>query len=250
MIKHKKYIYTIFSIAFIVGIISYFYQPKRDLQRIQSEGIIKIIVPTDSFYGFEYELLQNYLNTIHVKAEIEVEKEFNISIQKLKKGEYDLLLRLIPTTQTLKQELLFTQPIAKTELLLIQNQNNQLKSYYELDNDTLFIEKDSPYLLRLHNLQEEIGLENLNLIEVNKTPQEILEKCINNEIRFTIYDEFTFHLLKGHKLLNAETTISTRHFLAWALAPNCTILKNDIDAWLKTFTNSIEYRDLLRKYYY
>lgn len=250
MIKHKKYIYTIFSIAFIVGIISYFYQPKRDLQRIQSEGIIKIIVPTDSFYGFEYELLQNYLNTIHVKAEIEVEKEFNISIQKLKKGEYDLLLRLIPTTQTLKQKLLFTQPIAKTELLLIQNQNNQLKSYYELENDTIFIEKNSSYLPRIHNFQEEIGLENLNIIEINATPQEILNKLVNNEIRLTIYDEFTFHLLKNNKLLNKEIIISTRHFLAWAIAPNCIALKNDINTWLNSFTNSIEYRDLLRKYYY
>lgn len=250
MIKYKKYIYTIFSIVFVVGIIIYFCQPKHDLQHIKNKGVIKIIVPTDSFYGFEYELLQKYLNTIQVNAKFEIEKEFNVCIQKLKKGECDLMLRLIPTTKTLKQDILFTQPITTTELLLIQNKSNPLKSYYELDNDTLFIEKDSPYLLRLHNLQEEIGLENLNITEVDATPQEIIEKCINNDIRLTIYDEFTFHLLREYRLLNAETSISTRYFLAWALAPNCTTLKNDIDTWLKTFTNSIEYRDLLRKYYY
>ena len=250
MIKPKKYIYTIFSVIFIIGVIGYLLQPKRDLPQIKRQGILKVVVPTDSFYGFEYDLLQSYLRTIDVEAHFEVEKGISSSIEKLKTGECDLLLRLIPTTQTLKDEVLFTQPIAKTRLLLLQNQHNNTRNYNDLENDTIVIEKKSPYLTRLYNLQEEIGLENLNIMEVDATPEEITNLLTNNNINFTIYDEFSFHLLPPNKLINAQTVISTHHFLAWAVAPICTLLKNDIDTWLTQYTNSLSYRDLIRKYYH
>lgn len=250
MIKPKKYIYTIFSVIFIIGVIGYLLQPKRDLPQIKRQGILKVVVPTDSFYGFEYDLLQSYLRTIDVEARFEVEKGISSSIEKLKTGECDFLLRLIPTTQTLKEEVLFTQPIAKTRLLLLQNQHNNTRNYNDLENDTIVIEKKSPYLTRLYNLQEEIGLENLNIREVDATPEEITNLLINNNIKFTIYDEFNFHLLPSNKLINAQTVISTHHFLAWAVAPTCTLLKNDIDTWLTQYTNSLSYRDLIRKYYH
>lgn len=233
-----------------MGVIGYLLQPKRDLPQIKRQGVLNVVIPTDSFYGFEYDLLQSYLRSIDVEAHFEVEKEISLSIEKLKAGECDLLLRLIPTTEVLKKEVLFTQPIAKTRLLLLQNQHNNTRNYNELENDTVVIEKNSPYLTRLCNLQEEIGLENLNIMEVDATPKEIIKLLINNETKLTIYDEFNFHLLPQNKLINAETVISTHHFLAWAVAPTCTLLKHDIDTWLTQYTNSLSYRDLIRKYYH
>ena len=233
-----------------MGIIGYLLQPKRDLPQIKRQGVLNVVIPTDSFYGFEYDLLQSYLRSIDVEAHFEVEKEISLSIEKLKAGECDLLLRLIPTTEVLKKEVLFTQPIAKTRLLLLQNQHNNIRKYNDLENDTVVIEKKSPYLTRLYNLQEEIGLENLNIMEVDATPKEIIKLLINNETKLTIYDEFNFHLLPSNKLINAQTVISTHHFLAWAVAPTCTLLKNDIDTWLTQYTSSLSYRDLIRKYYH
>lgn len=249
MIKQKKYIYTIFSLIFAICFIGLFFQSERDLPQIKSKKILKVIIPSDSANNFEIELLRHYLISIQAEAEFKVEKDFKSSIEKLKNGEYDLLLRLIPTTQQLKQEILFTTPIAKTELLLIQNNNNCIKNYHELENDTIYIEKNSPYLTRLHNLQEEVGLENLNIIQIKKSTKELLNDLIDNNINLTIYDEFNLHLLPQNTFVDAETTISTHHFLAWAIAPNCKLLKQDIDKWIKSFTNSLEYRDLIRKHY-
>ncbi len=249
MIKYKKYIYTLLSVTCIAVGISYYCSQQHDLPHITHREKIRVVT-NDTVRGFEYDLLQHYAQSIDTEIEIVYETDFDAAVQKLNDRKAEMLLRFLPTTTDLQQTLLLTTPIAKTQLLLVQNRDSiVVKNCHELENETIFVEKHSPYLTRLHNIQEEIGLENLVIKQVEATPKELLNQLSNNEIKFTIYDSFSLHLLPKNPALETRK-ISTHHFLDWGVAQSCPMLQNDLNNWLKTFVNSLEYRDLLRKYYH
>ncbi len=249
MIKYKKYIYTLLSVACIAVGVGYYVTQQHDLPQITRRAQIRVVT-TDTVRGFEYELLQLYAQNINAKIKIVHETDFAAALQKLDEHKAEMLLRLLPTTTDLQQTLLLTTPITKTQLLLVQNRDSVfIKNCHELENETIFVEKHSPYLTRLRNIQEEIGLENLVIEQVEATPKELLNQLSNNEINLTVYDSFSLHLLPKNPAL-ATRKISTHHFLAWGVAPSCPALHSDLSSWLETFVNSLEYRELLRKYYH
>ncbi len=249
MIKYKKYIYTLLSVVCIVVGVSYYVTQQHDLPQITHREKIRVVA-TDTAQSFEYELLQLYAQNINAKIEIVQETDFEAAAQKLDERKAEMLLRLLPTTTDLQQKMLLTRSITKTQLLLVQNKNSAtIKNCHELENETIFVEKHSPYLTRLQNIQEEIGLENLVVEEVEATPKELLNQLIDSKIKLTVYDSFSLHLLPKNPALDTRK-ISTHHFLAWGVAESCPALHSDLNRWLETFVNSLEYRELLRKYYH
>lgn len=90
------------------------------------------------------------------------------------KGTYDILANSTVVTTEYKDSLLFTRPIILNKQVLVQrkpekeNDSLYIHSQLELARKTLHLVKNSPAILRIHNLSNEIG-DTIYIKEVENT---------------------------------------------------------------------------------
>lgn len=247
MIKYKRYIYLLLNLL-LVALVLLWYSDYRRAARERASRLM--VVRTADATQFECDMVQCYASA-QGKTIVWIEAEsLSKAVALLTEGNADILLRLMPLTTELKEQLLVSYPIAKTRLLLVQNRANALvRGCQKLDGDTLYIEEQSPYRLRLSNMMEETGLEHLSVVESLLSATQLVDEVAQGNIRMTVYDEFSYHMLTPSPLLDASTYLSAHCLLGWCIAPEAQELKSDMDEWLRAFTSSVEYRDLIRMYY-
>ena len=144
----------------------------RDYPEIEKEGVLRVTTeysPTsyyidgDSILGLQYELCQAIAKVSGLEVQLNLEMSLTKSFQDLESGEIDVIARNIPITTENKELYLFTDPIWLNKQVLVQRTekaNGGIKPIHNqlmLGQKTLYLPKGSPALLRIHNLEEEIG---------------------------------------------------------------------------------------------
>ena len=191
--KSKKIIFlylllllaVLFAMSILYGIIK---GNKRDYKEIHSEGILRIVteynqsgyfVSGDTIQGFQYELCRAISDISGLEVQIFPDMSLAESFSGLKNRKYDLIARNIPVTSEIKENYLFTDPIVYSKQVLVQRTTKAndfiqqergkmqpaeikisipvIRNQLELAGKILYIPENSPALLRIHNLQHEIG---------------------------------------------------------------------------------------------
>lgn len=262
------------AIALAGAVIATYFLPKqqevptpqpRDYAEIAAEGTLRAIteynsisyhVNQDSLSGFHYELVEAFARDHGLQVEVTPEMSFHKRLKALETGQQDLIANGIPATSEWKDSLLLTVPILLNKQVLVQRKASSdadttfIKSLVELAGKTLHTVKDSPTILRIRNLEEEIG-DTIYIKEVEKYGMEqLISMVAHGDIDYAVCEE-TIASAAADSLpqIDISTAISFTQFYAWGVSKQSPVLLDSLNQWLDKYTKTKEYRSLYKKYY-
>ena len=269
----RKYLKYILMGILAVTLSSIFFKKKteaetslpRDYAEIAASGILRAVTEYNSisFYadgdtvsGFHYELLHAFAHSKGLKPEITPEMSFSKRLEGVQKGTYDILANSTEATTEYKDSLLFTRPIILNKQVLVQrkpekeNDSLYIHSQLELARKTLHLVKNSPAILRIHNLSNEIG-DTIYIKEVEKYGQEqLLAMVAHGDIDYAVCDESIAKAsINDFPQLDIETAISFSQFYSWGVSKHSPILLDSLNSWLNDYVKTPAFKLLRKKYY-
>jgi ABC-type amino acid transport substrate-binding protein len=236
----------------------------RSYEEIIRSGVLRAVTEynsisyhaqADSIGGLHYELLQAFAESKGLKTEITPEMSVEKRIEGIQLGIYDLLANNVLISSERKDSLLFTSPILLSRQVLVQrkptemNDQNYINSLLDLAGKTVHVVKESPSILRIHNLSNEIG-DTIYIKEIEKYGQEqLLAMVAAGDIDYAVCDE-SIALTAANDLprLDFETTISFTQFYSWGVNKENTILLDSLNVWLDSYKQTEAFQRLLKKY--
>lgn len=264
--KLLKYIISIIVVSTVIILLFSRKNPEekfypRDYQGIIESGVIKAVTEYNALsyyifkgetYGFDYEVLSAFAKEKGIKLEMTPEMSFEKRIKGVIEGRYDMIALGTATTSQLKDSILFTNPFAIGKQILIQrnDEDNRIDSPLGLAGKTIHIIKDSPALMRINNLMDEIG-DSIYIEEITDYgPEQLLAMVSAGDIDYAVCDERTAKMyMRRFKNLDLNTNISFNQFYSWGVNRNAPILLDSINSWLERYIKTKEYKDLYNEYF-
>lgn len=237
----------------------------RDYAEIAAEKIIRaateynsvsFYVDGDTLSGFHYELIEAFARYHGWEAAIVPEMSFDKRLEGLAQGEFDVIAYSIPATSELKDSLLLTHPIVLNKQVLVQRKATSptdslfVKSQLDLAGKTLNVVKGSPSILRIRNLENEIG-DTIYIKEIDKYGSEQLISLVaHGDIDYAVCDEIIARAVADSlPQIDISTDISFTQFYSWGVSKQSPVLLDSLNAWLGSFSKSGEFKRIYRKYY-
>ena len=140
----------------------------RDLQQIKDSGelVVLTLYSSTSYFiyrgqdmGFQYELSEQFAQSIGVKLRVEVARNVHELIEKLMTGQGDLIAYNLPITKDWKDSLTYCGEEVITHQVIVQRTGGRvqpLNDVTELIGKDIYV-KPGKYYDRLVNLDEELG---------------------------------------------------------------------------------------------
>ena len=250
---------TLFPVYFILSIaaltVGYLFVKKifslRDFKEIKASGVLNVVVEynladyyvsVDEIAGLQYELCQYIRDRSGLHVDIQLENNLDVCIQKLENKTYDAIARSIPITNENKKVLSFTIPITQNKQILIQRKNSEedstlfIRNQIDLANKKVYVPKNSPNILRLQNLSEEIA-EPIFIEEIEDySAEQLIYMVAYKEIDYAVVDK---ELAEKNKLLfpeiDSSIDISFTQFQAWAVRNTSPVLLDSLNVWIADF---------------
>lgn len=237
----------------------------RDYAEIAADGILRaateynsisFFVDGDTVSGFHYELIEAFARDKGIQAQVSPIMSFDQQLKGLEIGKYDVIAYGILGTSELKDSLLLTTPIILSKQVLVQRKATSdddslfIRNQLDLAGRTLHVVKGSPSILRIHNLGDEIG-DTIYVSEIEKYGSEQLIALVaHGDIDYAVCDE-TIAKAAADSLpqLDISTDISFTQFYSWGVSKQSPTLLDSLNAWLTTFRQGKEYKQIYRKYY-
>jgi membrane-bound lytic murein transglycosylase MltF len=279
MISETKYIIKIGkrkSILLIAGILTLclllFFQQKAiqnkeaDLPEILKRGRLTVVTDdsnsgfamhNDSAYGFEYEIIKAFADSLGVELQITRQNDIKKAIESLKNGEYDIVAKFIPNTAESRRGVTLTKPLLKTRQMLVQRKKQDLDSLtgyistqYELGNDTVFLPSNSFHKKRIENLMREIA-DTIFIVELAGISAEAMVALVaEKKIPRTVCAEIlTNRYQKIYPNLDFSLPAGFTQEQCWAVNTHAPHLARMLNNFLADFQGSMAYWELYRKYY-
>ena len=237
----------------------------RDLDDVMDDKTLRVVteyssigyfVEDNQIKGFQYELIKRFADSLGLALDFTVEPDLQKSIGGVNNGSYDLIMRTLPVTLELKKELNFSEPLIKSQLVLVQRinkkdkDNTPIRGAMDLDSITIYVTPNSPYLMRLKHIEEELGIVIFTKSIPDVDTELLMAMVARGEIDYTIADEFTARFSQSfYPELDIDTQMGFKQFQAWGFSKHSPKLQNAVNSWLKEFTQTKAYRDLYRTYY-
>ena len=224
------------------------------LHAVTEYNSISFHVQEDTICGLHYELLHAFAQAKGLKVEITPEMSIEKRLQGIQDGKYDILANNVLISSDRTDSILFTHPILLSRQVLVQrkpqNENDTpIKSLLELAHKTVHIVKDSPYILRIKHLSNEIG-DTIYIQEFERYGQEqLLAMVANGDIDYAICDESIAQAaIQTLPQLDIETPISFTQFYSWGVNKRNTTLLDSLNGWLQTYKQTESFQKLMKKY--
>ena len=273
MKKHKKLLilYILLLAIVLVWMASLWHQKSpqplsiRDYAEIHKEGVLRVITeysPTgyfiegDTIRGFQYELCQAIAEISGLEVQLLLEMNLEKSFIALESQEVDVIARNIPITAENKTDFLFTEPILLNKQVLVQRTEKANEGIKPIRNQlllggmTLYVSKDSPALLRIRNLEHEIG-DTIYVIENDLySDEQLIAMVANRDIDFAVCDQQNAEQMhKQYPEIDIQTDISFTQLQSWATRRNSPALRDSLNVWLKELKERGIYSDIYHRYY-
>lgn len=244
-----------------------------DLEAIQKRGYINALVDNNSIsffiykgrpLGYEYELLSLFANHLNVKLKIHVTSGVNHAIEKLNKGEGDILAFPLTVTKSRKNLVSFTRPHFHSQQVLVQRkpaewrkltldqiEDSLVRNPIELIGKNVHVIAGTSFEQRLDNLSEEIGGDIHILTDTsNAMSESLIQKVALGEIEYTVADRMTARVNAAYyPNLDIRTVLSLPQQIAWAVRKNAPDLTNAIDTWLSEIKKEPTFMVIFNRYF-
>jgi membrane-bound lytic murein transglycosylase MltF len=266
---YRRYIrYAIIFAAIFIGVYllgrrkEVVRQP-RDFSAIKASGVIHVAteynklsfyVDSDTVAGFNYQLIEAFAHDMGLRPDIHLVMSEKERLNGLNNGTYDLVACNLQTTSILKDSLLLTSPIILTRQVLVQRKKGTGKAPYinsqlDLAKKTLNVPQDSPSILRIRNLSNEIG-DTIYVHEIKKYGSEQLMYMVaHGDIDYAVCDEnIARTYAKNLPEIDIHTAISFTQFYSWGTNKKSPVLCNKLNAWLAKYRKTDGYKRMYQKY--
>lgn len=220
----------------------------RDYRQIRDDGFLNVVMEYtesgyrlsgDSIPAIQYDLCKFIADRSRLEVNIFLEKNLEKCIGGLEKGTYDVIARNIPVTIPGREQLSFTIPVTRDKLVLIQRKTDKgvaIRNQIDLSGKTIHVLRNSPAILRLKNLGEEIG-EEIHIREIdNHTREQLLHLVAYEEIDYAVIDR---EVAEANRPLFPEidfqTEISFTQLHAWAVRKETPVLLDSLNIWIREY---------------
>ncbi|NDV59696.1 transporter substrate-binding domain-containing protein [Bacteroides sp. 519] len=237
----------------------------RDYNEILSSDTLNVVTEynsisfyadSDSISGFHYELVKAFARNKGLFLNIVPEMSFEKRLHGLNNGKYDIIAYGIPLTNEWKDSLSLTTPITLSKQILVQRKPEfdstftHIQSQINLANKTVYVEKGSPSILRIRNLEAEIA-DTIYINEIDKYgPEQIMAMVAHADIDYAVVDEHIAQAsIDSFPQLDITTGISFTQFYSWGVNKKSPILLDSLNCWLTNFLQEDEYTKLKTKYF-
>jgi len=226
-------------------------------------GSVSYLIYRGETIGYQYELLKEFTEYLGVELELVIEKSLDKSLEMLEDGEIDLIAMGLTVTNKRKETLLFTDPIMTSEQVLVQRlpdgyqkmktrdeiESHLLRNQIDLADKTVYVQKGTVFIKRLHALADEIG-DTIYIMEEEKNMEELIGAVASGEIDYTVADKHIALVnARYYNNLDVKTPISFPQRIAWAVKSGQTGMADTINKWLAEFNRSLLSRLLYNKYF-
>ena len=229
----------------------------KKLRAVTVYNAISMHVTRDTISGFDYELLNDFVRDKGFELELIPETSFDTRLEGVTEGRYDLLASATPITSQLKDTLNFTHTILLSKQILVQRKKEEgkdslyVENQLDLANRDLHLIKNSPAIVRIHNLMSEIG-DTIYIHEVERySSEQLLAMVSAGDIDYAVCDANVAQAtLPDYPNLDIQTEISFNQFYSWGVNKYSTALLDTLNVWLDEYLQTKAYKKLYKKYFH
>ncbi len=244
-----------------------------DLPEIKQRGYLIALVDNNSYsyfiyrgrpLGFEYELLHHLARHLGVELHLKLGSGIDQGIEKLNRGEIDLLA--YPLTITLDRTHLvqFVTPLFESQQVLVQrkpenwrkltaNELNRLliRKPADLIGKEIYVMHNSSFARRLRHLSEEVGGEIIVREDsANATSESLIRAVAEGRIDYTVTDDYLAQVNAAlYPNLDVGTPVSLPQQIAWAVRHTSPQLAAAINQWLTGLKKEPTFMVIYNRYF-
>lgn len=235
----------------------------HDLEQIKDSGelVVLTLYSSTSYFiyrgqemGFQYELCEQFAQSMGLKLRVEVARNVHELIQKLQAGEGDIIAYNLPITKEWKDSLIYCGEDIITHQVIVQRNNGKnspLNDVTELIGKDIYV-KPGKYHDRLVNLNNELG-GGIQIHEVTNdsiTVEDLMTQVAQGKIPYTVADNDLARLNKTYyPNLDINLSISFDQRSSWAVRKDCPKLAEAASQWHKKNVTSPAYTASMKRYF-
>ena len=206
----------------------------------------------DSIVGLDYEILRQLSKISGRAVKFHPFAPMKDATDGLADGIYDIIVSSLPSTETLKEQYLLSDPVYLDREVLVQLKD--AKPFYDspeqLAGDTVWIASGSPFAQRIANLAGEIGRP-IHIVEPEgRTAEHLVMLVARGEIPRAVVNEGLARTMRQrhYPQLSVTTPVSFTQFQCWIVSHKRRGLLDDVNSWIKEFRTTTAYDRLLERY--
>ncbi len=234
-----------------------------DLPEIKDSGelVVLTLYSSTSYFiyrgepmGLQYELSEQFAESLGLKLRIEVANNTHELIQKLLAGEGDLIAYNLPVTKEWKDRLLYCGEDVITHQVIVQRsgrKNKPLTDVTQLIGKDIYV-KPGKYQERLANLDKELGggIRIHTVTNDSITSEDLITQVAQGKIDYTVADNDVALLNKTYyPNLNTDLSVSFDQRSSWAVRKDSPLLAEAADKWYKENKTSPKYQASTKRYF-
>src|SRR5688572_32120662 len=226
-----------------------------DIAQIRERGYLNALIDNNSVsyfiyrgepLGYEYELLRKLSERLKVDLKITIISGVEDAIDRLNRGEGDIIAFPLTITSERRQWIDFTEAHFNTSQVLVQKkpagweqnpeiiEDSVIRNPADLIGKEVYVMRQSSFVERLRNLSTELGGEIVIREDSSGAETESLIRLVESgRIKFTVADQ-TFGLVNAtyYPSLDVKTVLSVPQQIAWATRLNSPGLRDSINLWM------------------
>lgn len=205
--------------------------------------------------GIDYTLVDSLARQKGMVLDLSVARSLTEAVAMLDSGKVDVIAYPVPITEHYKKYVLACGPENLTSQVLVQPKMNgqvPITDITQLVGKEVYVEKDSKYLRRMQNLNDELG-GGIIIKEVDADSlitEDLLQMVSDGKIPMTVVDSDIARLNQTYYPdLDIAVPVSFEQRSAWAVAPDKKWLADSIDSWFASSSSQEIDSDLLKRYF-
>ena len=235
----------------------------NDLPQLKDSGrlVVLTLYNSTSYFiyrgqemGFQYELAQQFAQSLGLKMEVKVARNVADMERKLINGEGDLIAYNLPITKEGKNRVTYCGNEIITHQVIVQQTGRQtrpLKDVTELIGKEVYV-KPGKYYERLVNLNQELG-GGILIKQVTSDSigvEDLIAQVSEGKIQYTVADNDIARLNATYfPNLNIHLSISFDQRSSWAVRRDCPLLAQAANEWQKNNATSPAYTASMKRYF-
>lgn len=235
----------------------------NDLPQLKDSGrlVVLTLYNSTSYFiyrgqemGFQYELAQQFAQSLGLKMEVKVAKNVADMERKLINGEGDLIAYNLPITKEGKTKVTYCGNEIITHQVIVQRTGGRtrlLKDVTELIGKEVYV-KPGKYYERLVNLNQELGGGILikKITSDSIGVEDLIAQVSEGKIQYTVADNDIAKLNATYfPNLNTHLSISFDQRSSWAVRRDCPLLAQAANEWQKNNATSPAYTASMKRYF-
>ena len=223
--------------------------------------VVTIYSPTSYFIyrdepmGYDYTLVDSLAKQKGMVLDLQVARSLSSAIAMLDSGKVDLIAYDVPITEHYLKYVVPCGPENYTSQVLVQPKvqgQAPITDVTELVGREVYVEKDSKYLRRLNNLNDELG-GGIIIHEVDGDTlitEDLIEMVSDGKIPLTVVDSDIARLNRTYyPALDIDLPVSFAQRASWAVAPDKKWLADSINNWFAQASPQETNKELLKQFF-